>query len=187
MAGRKLDRRVKYTIMVLKNSLVELLDTKPLEKITVKEICDIADINRGTFYSHFKDQYALYDDLVNEILENVFCRLGDFMSATEEEIHERVLSVFVYIKDNENVFKTFINNGVRHSIKEKIRNVIRDIYLSKVTEDADIDYVNASYSFIAAGAVYLIRYWLISGSAKTPVEMAEFSLKLASDGISSIL
>ena len=99
MAKRKLDRRVKYTIMILKSSLVELLGEKPLEKITVKEICDIADINRGTFYSHFKDQYALYNALVNELLENVFNRLGDFMEAQEGEIPKRVLSVFEYIKE----------------------------------------------------------------------------------------
>ena len=187
MAKRKLDRRVKYTIMVLKNSLVELLCEKPLEKITVKEICDIADINRGTFYSHFKDQYVLYNNLVDELLENVFNRLGDFMSADEDEIPTRVLSVFEYIKTNESVFKTLINNGVAYSTKEKIRDVIRDMYLSKVSDSADIDYVNASYSFIAAGAVSLIRYWLNSGMTKTPEEMADFSLKLASDGLSSLL
>lgn len=187
MVRRKLDRRVKYTIMVLKNSLVELLHEKPLEKITVKEICDISDINRGTFYSHFKDQYALYSSLVDELLDNLFSRLGDFMSSDEEEIHAQVLSEFEYIRDNADIFRTLINSGVANSTKEKIRDVIKDMYLSKVSESADIDYVNASYSFFAAGAVDLISYWLNSGMTKTPEEMAAFSLKLTADGLSSLL
>ena len=42
------DRRVKYTQMVLNESLLEVLREKPLSRITVKEICDRADINRST-------------------------------------------------------------------------------------------------------------------------------------------
>ncbi|WP_338121478.1 hypothetical protein [Halalkalibacterium halodurans] len=48
----KLDRRKKYTRMVLKESLMKLMQEKPLSNITIKEICDLADINRSTFYSH---------------------------------------------------------------------------------------------------------------------------------------
>lgn len=47
-----MDRRKKYTRMVLKESLMELLKNKPISNITIKEICEEADINRSTFYSH---------------------------------------------------------------------------------------------------------------------------------------
>ena len=53
---KKLDRRKKYTRKVLKESLIALLaDDKPISAVTVKEICERADINRSTFYMHFSD------------------------------------------------------------------------------------------------------------------------------------
>ena len=49
------DRRVKYTKMVLRNALIKLLETKPISRITIKEICEEADINRTTYYAHYTD------------------------------------------------------------------------------------------------------------------------------------
>ena len=49
MPGKKQDARVRYTKMVVKSSLLELMQTKPVAKITVTEICEKAGINRATF------------------------------------------------------------------------------------------------------------------------------------------
>lgn len=49
----KSDARVRYTKMVIKNSFVKLLAKKPLEKVTVKEICELSEINRATFYKYY--------------------------------------------------------------------------------------------------------------------------------------
>lgn len=49
----KSDARVRYTKMVIKNSFVKLLAKKPLEKVTVKETCELSEINRATFYKHY--------------------------------------------------------------------------------------------------------------------------------------
>ena len=51
----KTDARVKYTKMVLKKALLELMQHKPVNKITVKEICERAELNRATFYAHYSD------------------------------------------------------------------------------------------------------------------------------------
>ena len=52
MPGRKQDARVRYTKMVVKESLMELLRVKPVAKVTVTEICERAGINRATFDAH---------------------------------------------------------------------------------------------------------------------------------------
>ena len=59
MRTKKDDRRVRYTKMVLKDSLLKLLSEKDISRITIKEICDGADVNRATFYAHYADQYDL--------------------------------------------------------------------------------------------------------------------------------
>ena len=55
----KTDARVRYTLNVLKKSFLSLLEEKPVNKISVKEVCEHAELNRATFYTHFNDCYDL--------------------------------------------------------------------------------------------------------------------------------
>ena len=50
---RKTDARIRYTQRILKESLLALLKQKPINKITVKEVCELAELNRATFYAHY--------------------------------------------------------------------------------------------------------------------------------------
>ena len=62
----KTDARVRYTRKVIRDAFLDILKEKPVSKITVKEICDQAEINRGTFYKHYRDCY----DLLHHIEED---------------------------------------------------------------------------------------------------------------------
>ena len=65
------DRRVRRTKKLLKESLATLLLEKKLNDITVKEIVELADINRGTFYLHYRDVYDMLSKIENEILDEM--------------------------------------------------------------------------------------------------------------------
>ena len=65
------DRRTKRTKLLLKNAFTELLSMKTLNEISVKELCELADINRGTFYLHYQDIYDLKQNLENELYEQI--------------------------------------------------------------------------------------------------------------------
>ena len=65
------NRKTRYTRRVIKESYYELLAEKPFDKITVKEICERADINKGSFYNHFENIYTLQAELENEAIENL--------------------------------------------------------------------------------------------------------------------
>ena len=66
---KKTDARVRYTQKVLKDSLLQLLEKKPVNKITVKEVCELAELNRATFYAHYTDCFALRESIENEMLD----------------------------------------------------------------------------------------------------------------------
>ena len=68
MANASIDRRVRKTKKQLKQALTKLLMNKELKDVSVLELTELADINRGTFYLHYKDIYDLYDQTENEIL-----------------------------------------------------------------------------------------------------------------------
>ena len=53
------DRRVRKTKTAIKNAFIQLLEEKDLEKITIQNITQLADVNRGTFYLHYEDKYIL--------------------------------------------------------------------------------------------------------------------------------
>lgn len=76
----KTDARVKYTKMVLKKALLELMQHKPVNKITVKEICERAELNRATFYAHYSDCF----DLLESIEEELF---GQFERSMQSYMH----------------------------------------------------------------------------------------------------
>ena len=67
----KEDLRIQKTRRDLRKSILNLLREKPLEKISVTEICDNAMINRMTFYKYYEDKFILLDDAFNEIKDNI--------------------------------------------------------------------------------------------------------------------
>jgi AcrR family transcriptional regulator len=56
---QKENRKIRYTKKVIRDSLMELMKSKPILSVSIKDICGLADISRSTFYSHYKDQYEL--------------------------------------------------------------------------------------------------------------------------------
>lgn len=56
-----IDARVRYTRMITEQSFLELLKQKPVSKITVTELCELAQINRATFYKHYLDVQDLME------------------------------------------------------------------------------------------------------------------------------
>ena len=64
----KLDARKRYTQMMLKQAFLTLLKEKPVNRITVKEVCALAQLNRATFYAHYSDCFALMESIENELI-----------------------------------------------------------------------------------------------------------------------
>ena len=66
------DRRIRYTKQVIKDSLFALMQHTPVEKITVKELCAAADINRATFYAHYETMIALLEEIELEKSQELY-------------------------------------------------------------------------------------------------------------------
>ena len=68
MESGKINRRRRYTLSVIREAFFSLLAEVGFAKMTVADICRRADINRGTFYLHYEDKFALLDALIDEAL-----------------------------------------------------------------------------------------------------------------------
>lgn len=67
---RKEDRRIRYTKQVIKETFLKMLERNSFSKITVTELCRMAEINRGTFYLHYYDMNDVLDDVFNDMLSD---------------------------------------------------------------------------------------------------------------------
>lgn len=70
-SNQKLNRRVEFTKNALQEAFLSLVAEKPLQRITVTDVCARADINRSTFYLHYKDIRSLIEEIEDEILKFV--------------------------------------------------------------------------------------------------------------------
>jgi AcrR family transcriptional regulator len=111
----KEDLRVVKTRRNIKSEMMELLQKKPVEKITVTELASQALINKGTFYHHYSDIYDLYQELVSDFIENSLGSLDyyeDFFTEPERFIQKFLLD----FRDND-IKKTFpFYNEGSHSL-----------------------------------------------------------------------
>ena len=97
MKELKQNRKTQYTQMVLKDSLMELMREKPVFKITIKEICENADINRTTFYAYYADQYELLKSVEDSIIEWVKAMISEISETTDENGIKRILEKYLNI------------------------------------------------------------------------------------------
>ena len=71
-----MDIRIEKTERAIKNAFLELRGKKPLEKITVIELCRLACINKSTFYGHYEDIYDLSDTLEEELVQSILSSIS---------------------------------------------------------------------------------------------------------------
>lgn len=84
--NRKTDRRTVYTRNVIKDAFKELLHKRKWNKITVKEICERAEIGRATFYLHYLDIRDVFEDILDDVLDEqmqVFQSAKNFVKCFE--------------------------------------------------------------------------------------------------------
>lgn len=105
----KQNRRTQMTRLLLRTALVELMQEKPIEKISIKDICDQADLNRTTFYLHYPDQHALLLD----VQQDIKAKLKPFQeeNLAKSAIPTTLISFLAYIRDNAKTFQVLMHHA----------------------------------------------------------------------------
>lgn len=193
MQEKKVDRRVKYTKQALKDSLIEVLSVKPIERVTVKELCEMADVNRGTFYSHYSDQYDLYDELIYDLIDRALKVTGPLMEPNQR-IHDQLkaaVDVFKFVRANADLIRILLENfNIFGSDRydDMFNKMVHKVYLDDIKRQVpDERYVDMVYQFVIAANVTMIKYWLNTGMKESEEEMAVLAMKLTVKGISGLM
>ncbi|WP_026478807.1 TetR/AcrR family transcriptional regulator [Alkaliphilus transvaalensis] len=186
MKDKKVDRRVKYTKMMLKESLIQLLQIKSIDKITIKEICELADINRSTFYSHYTDQHDLINQVQQELLKDINEYLDNYnFKGPEAESFQMIVSILEYIVANAELCKVLLGKNGNRELQKEIMMLVQEQALREVSYENNMDEETIEYYtlFAVNGSIGIIQKWLQDNMKKSAREMAEMITKLIFRGV----
>ena len=126
MTSGKTDRRVRKTRKLLIEGLTQLLKEKSINEISVRELSDLVDINRGTFYLHYKDIF----DMLTQIENDLFKELDTlFSSHSVEELKSSPLPIFKdifrFAKTNSELFQIFLGPNGDSAFVNRTKELVR--------------------------------------------------------------
>jgi AcrR family transcriptional regulator len=168
----RLDRRVRRTRDVLGDALLELMQEKDFDHITVQQVLDRAGVGRSTFYSHYRDK----DDLFLSDVEDFFELLSTLLTRKDAPL-ERVAPMrefLAHIADVRELYSAFGAAGKLRDIQELgqgifARSIEERLRMAKV-EMAPM--LLKAHAQALAGAMFaLLSWWIDHGSAASPEEM----------------
>ena len=191
---KKQDRRVRKSKDSLKNSLIELMQSKSVNNITVKELVIKADLNRSTFYNYYCDipdtlkklEEELYTEFLYTIERHIYkCDKNIDIS---EGTHEFIEDMCNVIKDNYDFCKCiFSKNGDLNflfELEEIIENHLRDQLKEKF--DRKVDHLSYVYSFFKSGYIGILKTWMKGGCKESTKEIADLTYNLLKGVINSL-
>ena len=174
----KMDARVVYTLKVIKESFVKLLKQDTINKITVKNLCDEAGINRATFYRYYEDVFDLYEQLKKDMVENLF------IAHTETEPRDLEIDLFKFlskIKENADALSAF---SKQNDVMDIIIRLGRknypyfDEYMEIFSPEVKREDRVSTYYYVSSGCTGVISEWMKNGMAKSEREVASLLKKL---------
>lgn len=156
----KNNRRTQITRMLLKTSLIELMHIKTINQITIKEICEQADLNRSTFYLHYTDQFALLEDIEKEIITTTFDHLQKV--GTDLDTLTYIETFLNYVKSNAYIFEIFLCQQEAEDFKEKFINKVLEQLKGQISISCSVKLEKYVYSFLLHGCIHIIIDWITS-------------------------
>lgn len=184
------DRRIRKTKDVLKKSLIILMKEKSINSITVKELCEKADINRGTFYLHYKDVFHMLGEIEKELFEEFQDMILSYeISPDKIETKPILKDIFTFIAKNSDFCIVILCERGDMAFMKKIVSVIYEKGYSdwsNILKKNDKDLFDKYYSFILYGAIGLIDYWLKNELKESPEYMAMLTENIILNGLKSV-
>ncbi len=187
MGIEPVDRRVRKTRRQLRECLITLLKEKKVQDITVRELTDMADLNRGTFYLHYKDVFDLLEKTEAELQED-FNQLVCKHDAVDLKQRPSVIfnEIYSLVYDNADLIEILLGENGDLSFVNRLKQLIREKCLKdwmEVFRSGNAAAFDAFFSFIVSGCIGLVQYWLQTGLKETPEQMAKLTEHIITKGI----
>lgn len=196
MRDKTADLRVIRTKKSIREALVELIDEKGFEAVTVKDITTRAKINRGTFYSHYQDKYDLMSkcqeefmqEMAEVILNNFPTILADLETDHPTSTPFSILvTIFDYLNRNSDFMRAVLGPRGDLTFQTKLKKFVwKTLFESNtnplVKQENFLVPPEYLISYVASAHIGVIQQWLNSDREESPEEMARILSTITING-----
>lgn len=170
-----MDRRIAKTRQAIMEAFVGLMGEKSFEKITIQEIADRADVNRGTVYLHFTDKYALLDQCIETYLQLLYETCLPDGEPNEVSAKTLLLRTFEFLQRNASIYSTLMTskgvplfrNRMQAMMERGIEEIIKTCGIGTGIKPEIL------VQFLAVATAGLMEWWVFQAMPYTPEEMVE--------------
>ena len=183
------DRRTRLTKSLIRRAFTDLLAEKPLQRITVREVCQRAGVNRSTIYAHYTDLYDLLTRIEEEMLEDFQQALAPLLDPQLEEFPtplQITTEIYRCLKENADVCTVTLGENGDKDFALRLLSLGREICLkayAKHFPEATTRQLEYFYAFASGGHMELLRKWVEEGMATSAEEMAQLAENIMPYGI----
>lgn len=161
----KEDRRVRRTKKLLKQGLSELMKEKDFKDISVKDITDRMDLNRGTFYLHYTDIYDLLNKIETDVLDDFQRVIDTYRQKTDKRSLLPVIEpLAAYISENADICRILFLNKASTDFSIKLKNLIitngKTLIEERFKINASAETINYLLNYMAYGIIGIMKEWL---------------------------
>lgn len=195
MKSKYIDPRVSRTRELIQEALIELIEEKGFEAITVKDLTTKANINRGTFYAHYQDKYDLMEKCQEQFMQQMTEIAKRYYPDVEDELNNQSefmapLSLFISIFENLDENSSFITavlspkGDVTFQIKLKdfLWKTIFNNSHGLIKEEKILVPEQYLVSYIVSAHIGVIQQWLNEGRKESPRKMAQILSTMTTKG-----
>ena len=190
MEEHGIDRRVRKTKKQLRQALMDLMSEKPSKTISVRELAERADINRGTFYIHYKDVSDLLQRLEDKMAERLILVCKKYAYASGEvSAFPYLTELYRFARDNADLCLVLLGPNGDRAYTERICGILRSYFLHDFLTrfySGDPERLDYFCSFIVSGNLTLTLQWLANGAKEPPEEMAALAGAIIMDGVRAL-
>lgn len=189
MNNQTLDKRVIKTKSQLRKSLSLLLQSKKVQNITVKELSEMAKINRGTFYLHYKDIYDLLAQIQQDLLKDFDDILTQIEPSTDNLV-PFIESLFIFLYKNKDISKFYLQDTLDAEfsleLRQRLRICVFDKY-SSIIQQQKMPNFELYYDFILSGTLGMLSRWADNGFEIHPHDLAVLTDSFIRKGLTEII
>lgn len=176
----KPNQRIALTKELIHRALILLLKTQDIHKISIRELCDIAGINRTTFYNHYGSQYDVLAEIRDWYLRDIADAIESAELQDQDSVFSRVTLVFEYIEQNLEISRLLIQNNIDETFAQRLFSLpkIEGLLTETMRSNPNHEYDRDIISFAIYGGYKLVQDWVSADKRRNAPEMAQLILRL---------
>ena len=180
----KNNQRTRLSKMLFKNALMDLLKEKgSINKVSVRELCDRAELNRSTFYAHYQEPNDLLMEIETELLDATEEHLKKIGAENEIGAHKYILSFLQYIRQNDKPFRALLIDSTDPEFRSRFmqQSIIQFVENLRIVLPKELEqYI---FSYILNGSTGIIIQWIRSDYAADENEIVNLLFSINSSAL----